>query len=416
MEGVTQGQGHRTWCVPGAAEFLTAYAMSFKKEQALVEWAEHVLLESSGEEPTSQDFLELLSGFKKLLRQSSRLLSMGDRMQAQLNVLNREIAAKEALYRSIFSHVSEGVFRTSAGGKLAEVNPAMARIFGWDSAEEFVAHVSRLDDLFVSADDVREYASVLRGTGRVQRFEASMRHRGGGSVWVQLSVQELAEDGIPAKGGSIFVGVAVDVSEQRRLVAELSHRANVDVLTGLANRRHFMEIFRKEMQRTLRTHRPLAVMIADIDHFKQVNDTLGHDAGDEVLCAVAACMQGQVRNIDTCARLGGEEFVILMPDTSEESAHVAAERIRASLQNMSACHEMCCVPVTISIGVSTWVPGNEDGNELRIEGRDSVPQKAEALLKQADIALYAAKRNGRNRVEAYMRSDCGGEVGGHMLH
>ncbi len=367
--------------------------MSLKKEQALVERAEEILLERSGGGPAEKDFRELLTGYKKLLRQSGRLLSMGDRMQAQLNVLNREIAAKEALYRSIFSHVSEGVFRASACRDLVEVNQAMARIFGWTSPAAFVAEVSCVDELFVTDAARKKYNSVLFRHGRVQRYEAAMRRRDGQEVWIQLSAQKL-RDTPSLCGESLFVGVALDMTEHRRLVAELSHRANVDGLTNLTNRRHFMDLFRRELNRAQRMRRPLAVMIADIDHFKKVNDTQGHAAGDEVLRTVAECIRQAVRDVDICARLGGEEFVILLPDTMGDAAGVAAERIRRSVQGLSCGRDMPAV--TVSIGISVW-----DSFGTAEELRTHLP---DMLLRQADKSLYAAKENGRNRVEIYASS------------
>ncbi len=354
---------------------------------------------AGGEPPTLDDFRELLEGFKKLLRQSGRLLSMGDRMQAQLNVLNREIAAKEALYRSIFSHVSEGIFSTTSSGDLVEVNPAMARILGWESAESFVAAVPGLGALFVSPKDHESYLNVLAKHGRVERFEAALRRRDGGEVWIQLSVQRLHEEVVVCPDGKeVYVGVALDMTEQRRVMAELSHRANVDSLTELPNRRYFMEIFRRELRRSRHAQSPLAVMIADIDFFKRVNDTMGHDAGDAVLRKVAHCICGSVRDVDTCARLGGEEFVMLFPETEAKIALTAAERIRGAVEDC-CCGGARCPLVTVSIGVCAWTP--DLLHEELEHAEDTKEADPDVLLKWADVALYEAKRSGRNRVCLY---------------
>jgi two-component system cell cycle response regulator len=161
--------------------------------------------------------------------------------------------------------------------------------------------------------------------------------------------------------------------------------ALTDGLTGLYNRRYAMRHLEGLMRRVVQTGKPLAVMICDLDYFKRVNDTYGHAAGDEVLKQFAQRASGSVRNIDMVARLGGEEFVILMPDTDGQAALRAAERLckRVAETPMTVADAPGGgINVTVSIGVAataTELPGEE-------------------LLKMADAALYRAKQNGRNRV------------------
>lgn len=172
---------------------------------------------------------------------------------------------------------------------------------------------------------------------------------------------------------------------RRRLEAEALQQARTDELTGLPNRRHFIEQAERELARAQRYETPLALMMLDLDHFKAVNDSLGHAAGDGALRAVAVCCSETLRANDIIGRIGGEEFAVLLPQTSEVGARMLAERLRAAV---AACpvyvrngEELF---VSTTIGVTVAVPGQS----LTLD----------ALLAQADDALYAGKARGRNQV------------------
>jgi diguanylate cyclase (GGDEF)-like protein len=164
-----------------------------------------------------------------------------------------------------------------------------------------------------------------------------------------------------------------------RLFALLADTARTDTLTELRNRRAFDELLEVELERAARTDQPLGLLIADIDHFKAVNDRYGHPAGDEVLRDVAAAIRASVRNIDVAARIGGEEFAVLAPGNDAASAHLLAERIRRHVADKLSAGP---VPVTISFGVAAYPQHGPD---------------ATSLTGAADAALYDAKARGRNR-------------------
>jgi two-component system cell cycle response regulator len=156
-----------------------------------------------------------------------------------------------------------------------------------------------------------------------------------------------------------------------------------DGLTGIANRRAFEERIKVEVYRALRYARPLSLVMFDLDHFKKVNDTYGHMAGDHVLKTVASAVSSRIRAYDAFARYGGEEFALLLPETSKAGAAQVAEEIRASVANTQFIFEDRVIPVTVSMGVAEVVPEFRTHHEL---------------VKAADVRLYGAKRDGRNRV------------------
>lgn len=181
--------------------------------------------------------------------------------------------------------------------------------------------------------------------------------------------------------------------ERHRAREELQRQAHGDFLTGIANRRHLIEVARSELARARRFRRPLSLLMMDVDHFKTVNDTFGHDAGDAVLQLVAGTLQDTMRMVDTVGRIGGEEFAAVLPETGERGAAEAAERVRAAVARAEAqLPRGERVRVTVSIGAATLC--------------DAVPD-VDTLLSRADRALYAAKAGGRNRVCVAPALDCG---------
>jgi diguanylate cyclase (GGDEF)-like protein len=169
-----------------------------------------------------------------------------------------------------------------------------------------------------------------------------------------------------------------------RLREALRNQSIVDALTGLFNRRYLEEILEREVRRALRSDQPLGVMMLDLDHFRQFNDTFGHEAGDAVLRETAAFLKGSVRAEDIVCRFGGEEFVVILPMGDARITHARAERIRSKVHELTVLHQGKSMGVvTVSVGVAA----------LPEHGASS-----KTLLEAADAALYRAKREGRDRV------------------
>jgi diguanylate cyclase (GGDEF)-like protein len=178
-----------------------------------------------------------------------------------------------------------------------------------------------------------------------------------------------------------FFYLKIVSSAQRKL----RHMASTDPLTGLFNRWHMIDLAEKELARYQRSQHPIGLLLLDIDHFKSINDSHGHEVGDKVLVAVANTIKADLRSQDLIARWGGEEFLVLLPDTDLEQARASAERIRQALMQKRWSFGDQSVAVTISVGVSEFQ--EDDG--------------LQSAINRADRALYSSKDNGRNRVEVY---------------
>jgi diguanylate cyclase (GGDEF)-like protein len=176
---------------------------------------------------------------------------------------------------------------------------------------------------------------------------------------------------------------AAEALVRTRLYEHTERLATIDGLTGLLNRRAFNAQLDARLREAQRYRKPLSLLLLDIDHFKKVNDTHGHPAGDAVLCGVAQVVKKQARETDFVARYGGEEIALVLPETDSTGARAIAERVRTAVAHARHQTESGSLQVTLSIGVSTW-PASEP----------------ETLLEDADKALYRAKQAGRNRVES----------------
>ena len=266
--------------------------------------------------------------------------------------------------------------------------------FQYSISDGFSGYVIESREALFLLDDQR-VQEFSRRTGRVSKFSHPRSlmvvplikaDRVIGVISAQDDEKELA---FSSDDFSLFLTIAPQVAvalENARLFKQMEILATTDNLTGLYNRRHFFFLGNAEVQRTNRYHSSLSLAMVDIDHFKKVNDQYGHAAGDFVLQRLAQIFKQEYRKIDVIGRYGGEEFAILMPETSLSQAVLAADRLRQVIAEHVFDSSAQTIFITVSIGVSTI--------------RDS-DQSLENLLDCADKALYAAKQGGRNRVCAY---------------
>lgn len=285
----------------------------------------------------------------------------------------------ERRFRAVFDGVPIGVARLDTAGRIVEVNPAMRRLFKRQS-EEF--QETRLAEHMADeevADASQLFEELSRGVRDHYEIERRYRRRDGGVFWGRTSTSLVRDSG----GLPLFaIAMIEDVTDRKRAEEELTHRAMHDVLTGLANRALFLD--RLEVALARREHRSgeVAVLFLDLDGFKAVNDTLGHEAGDELLVAAAGRIEGCVRPSDTVARFGGDEFVVLCDGIEGEGdAEAVARRISAALGAPFDIGERRA-RVTASIGIALSIgPGDEP----------------EGVIRDADQAMYLAKQRGRAR-------------------
>jgi diguanylate cyclase (GGDEF)-like protein/PAS domain S-box-containing protein len=226
------------------------------------------------------------------------------------------------------------------------------------------------------------HEDVFQGKTATLEFILSSKH--GIQHWVDTHAAPLYDENGKVKA---LVAVTRDITEQVRLLKELENQARKDFLTGLPNRRYFLELAEQEFLRTQRYNNPLSVLMMDIDFFKSVNDRYGHKAGDLVLQKLASVCIGILRKVDVIGRMGGEEFAVLLPETPGSYAIEVAERIRQALENAEVIIEQQPAPLrfNVSIGVTTI---------------NSHKTSIDKMLQEADAALYQAKNTGRNKVVA----------------
>ena len=194
-------------------------------------------------------------------------------------------------------------------------------------------------------------------------------------------------------GSLVRLEIATDITDKKHVEEELmaakkyaEELSRHDELTGLKNRRAFFEQGKQILEQSKRFRHPISMIMMDIDHFKSINDNHGHSVGDMVLRAVAKPLQRMVREIDIVARMGGEEFTFMLPETGLEEATSLAERLRSEIEALAVENNGHQIRITASFGVVTCKDGDKD---------------IEALLTEADDALYLAKKNGRNQIRIW---------------
>jgi diguanylate cyclase (GGDEF)-like protein/PAS domain S-box-containing protein len=266
-------------------------------------------------------------------------------------------------------------------GYFKRVNPAFERILGY--SEEDLLGRPFLD--FVHPDDRRsteeEAAAIAGGAGTIQ-FRNRYFAKDGSVRWIEWTSQPVVEE-------ETIYAVARDVTDRKALEDELERLSQHDALTGLFNRRRFEEELRRQLAYTRRYGRGGALLLIDVDRFKEVNDTFGHAAGDKALCQVGALLRDNLRSTDVVARdadpvlarFGGDEFVVLLPEADEAEATAVAERLARALDEAPLTVEGHPVELDISVGVATF---DEYGRPGEVE-----------LLAAADRAMYEAKAAGR---------------------
>ncbi|GAA3701885.1 hypothetical protein GCM10022421_05580 [Oceanisphaera sediminis] len=283
-------------------------------------------------------------------------------------------------FRDLYENAPIGYVTLAEDGRISNINKQALKYLGYRREEL----INRLKLIELVDNEVQKDAPVLLENmfkDEKHHFRVTMKTKQGAPQVMSCSVSSRLNDERTLELSRFSMQ---NVTEQARLEQQLQQLAYKDPLTGAANRRRFYEQAEREMIRANRNGSPLTVLTLDIDHFKKVNDTYGHDAGDEVLIALAEHCRLALRRTDILARFGGEEFVILLPDTPLQQGAHKAELIRRTLAEL---------PVTVSSGAEIRFAVS-----LGVATLSSRHQGIKDLLQSADEALYQAKNSGRNRV------------------
>jgi diguanylate cyclase (GGDEF)-like protein/PAS domain S-box-containing protein len=293
----------------------------------------------------------------------------------------------EQLFRQTFDNAPIGIALVSPDGRWLAVNRALCRIVGYSEAELLARtfqDITHPDDLDA---DLHLLQQVLAGTRDGYSMEKRYFHKDGHSIDIQLDVT-LKRD--PEGRPQYFISQIQDISERRRYEDALTHEAHHDALTGLPNRRLFEDVLNEKLYSASLDDSPHALFYLDLDRFKLINDTCGHQAGDRVLIELSRLLSQRLSPDDLLARLGGDEFAVITCGVAEEDApRLAAELIRA-VGDYRFRWEGRSFQLGLSVGVALF---------------DNSAQTGVELLKRADTACYIAKQSGRNRVQVYHRSD-----------
>jgi diguanylate cyclase (GGDEF)-like protein/PAS domain S-box-containing protein len=411
-EALRGARGHldenaRAWITDlAAAKAALRHAIGTRKDQSLSEALEglerlEVALHRAPEqivEHVGRRTAILASAAMAQLRRIDELEAVESKLASTIEQLRQGISDRDGIakvareaerglrevrerFESAFDNAPIGMALIAMDDRWLQVNDALCRITG-QTAQALKATTLRAmthpNDVELDAKNLRQ---LLDGRVSSYQVEKRYRHAWGHYVWVLVTTSLVrGEDRCP-----LYVVTQVqDISERRELARRLEYFVDHDFLTGLFNRRHFEQELSRETERVARYGAPGAVLVIDLDNFKDVNDTFGHKAGDDVLKGVAGLLRQRLRQTDIVARIGGDEFAVLLPQTDADRAQSVADEVVKALGRQMAVLADQSIRVTASIGV-TMFDGLTDTE----------------VLAYADLAMYEAKETGRNRCAVY---------------
>ena len=314
----------------------------------------------------------------------------------QLQRIRRQLAEQQALrqaeekYRAIFEEAVVGIFQITPEGRPLIVNRALAEMHGYDSPEQLLAEVSNVvHQLFVDPNRMDELRQMLEEKGAVRGAEIEVYRRDRTKKWVLMSLRAVIH------GNTVLnEGIVEDISDRKAAEKQVQFLAYYDALTELPNRTLLHDRLSQALASARRRKDKVALLFLDLDRFKDINDSMGHSAGDLLLREVAARLKRWAREQDTVARLGGDEFLIVLTDVKDiPGAAVAAERLMDAMiaEFVVQGH---LLRVSCSLGISIFPEHGADG---------------ETLIRNADAAMYSAKDYGRNNFQ-FFTQDMNAEV------
>lgn len=321
------------------------------------------------------------------------------RIEADHALIESALRESEKRYRTLFDEVPVALYRTTTLGRFLDANPAMINMFGYPDHATLLS--GKATELYADIEDRSRWQSMMERDETVKDFEFRACRYDGALIWVKNTARAI-QDG----AGSIicYEGSLEDITFRKHAQEELAlaneglkarldeigvlqeqlrERAIRDPLTNMFNRRYLEEILDQELVKAERKAYPVSFIMMDIDHFKLINDTYGHEAGDQALRSLAAFILSCIRSSDIACRFGGDEFVIVMPEAAIGLSYERAEKLRRGVESLTMTDAGVADCLTVSAGISVYP----------VHGATR-----EELLRSADQALYLAKSRGRNRV------------------
>jgi diguanylate cyclase (GGDEF)-like protein/PAS domain S-box-containing protein len=308
-----------------------------------------------------------------------------------MNITDRKNAEEalrhsEGKYRSILENIQEGYFEVDLAGNFIFFNDSMCRITGCSKEKLTGTNYRQFSDEENSKKVFQEFNRVYKTGESTEGFDWLIIRKDGSKRYIEASAS-LQKDSPDKPNG--FKGVIRDITERKLIEQELNHMATHDVLTGLPNRLLFSQLLNHAIQTAHRNKKQLAVLFVDLDRFKIINDSLGHEAGDKLLQEIAQRFKHLLRAVDIVGRLGGDEFIILIEEVTElnQVANLAQKILTTAIQPIVLMGEEC--RVTASIGISIYPNDGQD---------------EQSLMKNADRAMYFAKEEGKNNYQFYSKN------------
>ena len=295
--------------------------------------------------------------------------------------LQDHLAESESKFRILFETASDSILSIGEDGLILMANRAAKDVFEYPGNEIVGIDVRRL----LGSGQKDTWGILARFASRSESgkyVETSAMSRSGKAIPFHVSVSESVSG-----GKKFYTTIMRDVSQIKAYEEDLQVLANTDSLTGLFNRRQLYPILQKELDRVARKKVPFSVLLMDIDHFKKINDTYGHAGGDLLLAGFADKIREAFRQMDSAFRFGGEEFVVLLPETTGQEAMIPAERFRQRIADSAFPMPPDGQPVSVTVSVG--IAGYRDGDAI------------DDVIRRADLAMYAAKNGGRNLVVDY---------------
>lgn len=292
--------------------------------------------------------------------------------------IEAQLRESEQNFRRLFDSLQDVYYRTNAQGVVQHVGPGVRRVLGYEPHE---IEGRTAESYYPQSTDRDAFKAAIMEHGEVSDFPGQMVRRDGTVIDISISSHALYDHAGSFAG---VEGIYRDVTQRKNLERELQRLATTDMLTGIANRRAFLETAESAYAHSRRSGEPLTLLMLDLDHFKSINDRFGHLEGDRALVAFAQAVKSQLRASDAVGRLGGEEFGVLLPLTTLAEGLEAAARILHSVRALELTDDTGqAYRITTSLGVGAF---RQSDRSLR------------DMLDRADQALYLAKRRGRDQI------------------